>query len=78
MYTDWEDRFVLISELVPGQKFTYQGEEFMRVPPFVECYGNPCDCINTKTGTMFLLQTEEIRVDLELMKVYDIYKGVYL
>lgn len=63
-----DERYITIGELEQGQKFTYKDESVMKLPPFVECYGEQANAVNLKTGTMLWLDPDKW-VDQVTMKV---------
>lgn len=47
-----EETYKTIKELEQGTQFTYKGKLMLKLPPYVECYGNPCNAVEIRTGTM--------------------------
>lgn len=78
MYENWEDRYVPIEEIKQGEKFTYKGDTLMKLPKHVTCYGESCDAIDLKTGTMLCVNTRYLRIDLETMQAYNIDTEQYI
>ena len=78
MYLDWEDRYVPIEEIKQGEKFTYNGDTLMKLPNHVTCYGNSCNAIDIKTGTMLDINSLNLRIDLETMRAYNIDTMTYI
>lgn len=60
------DKYKTIKELEQGTKFYYRDEQYLKLPPHVECYGNPCNAVEIKTGTMMNLR-ETMLVDMDTM-----------
>ncbi len=63
-----DERYITIDELEQGTKFTYKDKQVMKLPPFVECYGEHSNAVNLKTGTILWLEPDKW-VDQETMKV---------
>ena len=61
-----EEKYQPIKKLVQGTKFSYKDEQYLKLPPHVECYGNPCNVVEIKTGTMMNIR-ETILVDMDTM-----------
>ena len=51
---------VYLNDLVQGDTFYYKDELFLKLPPFVECQGNPANAVNTKTGSMIWINPSQI------------------
>lgn len=47
-----DERYDIVKSLSQGTKFYYKGEPYLRLPDYVECYGEPANAVNMKTGTM--------------------------
>lgn len=61
-----DEKYDTVQSLKQGQKFTHKGEYLMKLPQYVECYGNTANAINLKTGTMLYINENTI-IDLETM-----------
>jgi len=57
-----DERYVLVKDLKQGEKFEYEGDQYMRLPDHCECYGHEANSVNLKTGTM--INFTNIYVDL--------------
>ena len=60
------DKYKTIKELEQGTKFYYRDEQYLKLPPHVECYGNPCNAVEIKTGTMMNIR-KTMLVDMDTM-----------
>lgn len=63
-----DERYITVGELEQGKKFTYKDEPIMKLPEFVECYGEKANAVNIKTGTMLYIEPDTW-VDQITMKV---------
>ena len=49
-----------IKDLKQGDKFTYKGKFYLKLPDFCECYGHPSNAVNIRTGTMMWINPNTI------------------
>lgn len=56
----------VFSSLKQGCKFIYKDDPYMKLPEHVECYGEPANAVNLKTGTMtYFSEDKEINTELQ-------------
>lgn len=61
-----EEKYKEIKQLSQGTKIYYKDEQYLILPPHVECYGNPCNAVEIRTGTMINIR-ETMLVDMDTM-----------
>jgi len=61
-----EEKYKEVKQLPQGTKFYYKEEQYLKLPPHVECYGNPCNAVEIRTGTMMNIR-ETMLVDMDTM-----------
>lgn len=63
-----DEKYDIIKSLKQGQKFIYNNQYYMKLPEYVECYGEKANAINMSTATLIYLN-ENTLIDLDTMTI---------
>jgi len=59
LYNGPDERYITVADLKQGQKFYYEGNEYLKLPDHCECYGNRANAVCIKTGTMMWFNPDD-------------------